>query len=146
MDLNKAYLAYVKWRACPIGPADPQSTEAFCTLHKITTQQIIDFINKESYQDDLLITSLNWAKSKTPELLHIVYNEVKLNKSVADLDRFIQLAHEIKKKDKESKTVNNFNFFKEIDEKQYRNIIAREARVIDASSEEAPSELLSAPK
>lgn len=143
-DLNKAYLAYIKWRSHPVGKDDPKTPEEFCAKHGVTTQDLIAFVSRETYQDDLLLSSLNWAKSKTPELLHLVYNEVKLNKSVVDLDKFIQLAHEIKKKDKESKTVNNFNFFSEINDKQYKNIIAREASYIDGSSEEATPEFLPA--
>lgn len=145
-DLNKAYLAYIKWRSHPVEKTDPQNNDEFCAKYAITQKDLISFINRETYQDDLLISSLNWAKSKTPELLHLVYNEVKLNKSVADLDKFIQLAHEIKKKDKDAKANNNFFFFNDIKDEQYRNIIAREAKSISSGGEESPLELLSASK
>jgi hypothetical protein len=143
---EKIYHAYINWKARPIAKDDPQSPEEFCKKFKIKKSDILAFVGSPDYQDDLLTAVLNWAKSKTPELLHIVYNEVKLNKSVADLERFVQLAHEIKKKDKEQKQVTNYNFFTNIKDQQYANIIRREAENLDTGGTESPAEFLPAPK
>ena len=136
MDLEKNYQAYLKWKAKLLTPKDPQNDSEFATKHGLTIQDLVSFVERPSFQDDLLLASLTWAKSKTPELLHLVYNEVKLSKSVADLEKFIQIAHEVKKKDKDDKNSNNFFFFQDIKPEQYANIIAREAKFINSGSEE----------
>ena len=141
--MNDIYKSYIRWRARPISSTDPQTDDQFCLKYNVTKKDLISFIEKPEYQDDLLLASLSWAKSKTPELLHIVYNEVKLNKSVADLDRFIQLAHEIKRKDKETKSTTNFNFFTNLKPEQYANIIRREAESLSERGAEETPELLS---
>ena len=118
VDLERIYSTYLKWKARPMSKTGPQTEQEFADHFKVTLPDLIAFIELPSYQDDLLLASLTWAKSKTPELLHIVYNEVKMNKSVNDLEKFIQIAHEIKKKDKDDKTVNNFNFFANLKDEQ----------------------------
>lgn len=144
MSLDEIYRIYVKWRARPITKGAPQHDDAFCEQYGITMKDVISFVERPEYQDHLLSESINWAKSKTPELLHIVYNEVKLNKSVADLERFMHVAHEIKKKDKENKTINNFNFFADLKDEQFNNIVRREARILSEGSATASPELLPA--
>jgi len=145
-NLNSAYQAYIRWRSYPQEKTDPQSNDEFCKKYGITTKDLLEFINKDTYQDDLLISSLNWAKSKTPELLHIVYAEVKLNKEVGDLEKFMNLTHEIKRKDKDMKGITNFNFFTSLKDDQYENIIRREAESLNNGREETVIEFLSAPK
>lgn len=136
MDKNKLYLIFLKWKAKPINPADPQGIDEFCKKYKTDKKQILEFIQTETYYDDLLTETLNWGKAQTPELLHTVYANIKLSKSVTDLARFLEVVHDIKKKDDILKTQNNFNFFNTIENDQYSNIIRREAKLLKASSKE----------
>lgn len=134
MDKNKLYLIFLKWKAKPISPSDPQTVEEFCTKYKTDKKQIIEFMQQESYYDDLLTETLNWGKAQTPELLHTIYTNIKLSKSVTDLARFLEVVHDIKKKDDVSKTSNQFNFFNTLDDNQYKHIITREAKLLGTSS------------
>ena len=141
-DLDKIYRLYIKWKSRPITPKDPQSDEEFATKYKISKLDLVGFIERPEYQDDLLTSSLNWAKAKTPELLHLVYNEVKLSKSVGDLEKFMNLVHDVKRKDKDDKAGNNFFFFQNLKPEQYASIIAREAKLVGAGGEESSAQFL----
>lgn len=136
MDKQKLYTNFLKWKAKPITPADPQTIEDFCIKNKTDKKQIIEFVQIESYYDDLLTETLNWGKAQTPELLHTVYQNVKLSKSVTDLAKFLEVVHGIKQKDDTTKTNNQFNFFGNIDNDQYRRIVTREAKLLGKGSTE----------
>lgn len=135
MDQEQIYRVFVNWKARPITPngPEPKTVQEFCQRYNITIKDLISFSERPEYKEDLVAASIDWAKSKTPELLQIVYQEVKLNKSVADLERFLNIIHEIKRKDN-AKTFNQFNFI--VDDKQYREIVAREAKLLESGSKE----------
>jgi|SRR3990167_3608108 len=135
MDQEQVYKVFVNWKARPItleGP-EPKSHEEFCQRYNITIKDLIAFSERPEYKEDLVMASIDWAKSKTPELLQMVYREIKESKSVADLERFLNIIHEIKRKDN-AKTFNQFNFI--VDDKQYREIVAREAKLLESGSQE----------
>lgn len=143
MQDNQIYKAFIEWKARPITPtSDVQTHDDFCKKFKITTKKLIEFTDHPTYHDDLVSETLLWAKGKTPELIHTVYDQIKLSKSVTDLSKFMELVHGIKEK-KDSTTNQQFNFFNTVNDKQFEDIIKREARLLKRSGKEEPLELLS---
>ena len=128
---KKFYKIYVEWRSKILTKNDPKTPEEFIEKYKMPEDLIPLFEAQPTFSEDLMEATLLWAKKKTPELIHLVYREVQLSKSVADLERFIAIVHDLKRKDKEDKAINNFNFFNGVTDKQYKSIVAREARIID---------------
>lgn len=128
---NATYRAFVRWKTIPLTQNDPQSLEAFCELHSVSKETILEFVQKPEYGDDILISTLSWAKSKTPELMHTIYREVKNNKSVSDLQKFLELAHDLEKKQNSKSNTQN-NFFINLPDDQYKNIVTREAKLLKA--------------
>lgn len=133
-DLKKVYLHYVAWRAKILTPEDPENAKDFCVKYKIEMTDIVQFVKFPTFEDDLLNATLAWAKGKTPQLIHAIFKEVSESKSVADLEKFLQLVYELKKKDKQAAST-TFNFFN-IPDERYKRIIAREAIALDSGSEE----------
>ncbi len=127
------YKVFIEWKAKP-QPED-STIEEFCKKHKTTKTKILEFIDSPTYTQDLVAATILWAQARTPELMHTVYNQVKLSKSVNDLARFLEVIHEIKKKtENQTNTFNQFNFLNTVDDKRYEQIIRREARVLEEGS------------
>lgn len=98
-DLYKsAYKEFIKLKCRPLKDTDPKSPEEFCTLHNISIGHYLSFSDEPTFADDILSQSLDWAKGKTPELLQILYNTIKTTKSANDVERFMNIVHELKKK------------------------------------------------
>lgn len=139
MEKAAIYKSFLRWRAKPITEEDPQTIEEFCIKYKIDNNTIIEFVKSETYYDDLLVETLNWAKAQTPELLHTVYANLKLSKSVNDLSKFLEVVHGIKQKDEDKKNINNFNFFGALEDDQYQHIVRREAKLLNKGSKKLPA-------
>jgi len=130
MDLDKIYRIFIRWRSKPSSKEEPQNPTDFCKEYGVTMNDLRAFCDRPEYADDLLIETLAWAKSKTPELIQSIYKEVKESKNVADLERFLNVIYEIKKKDKTNNQ--QFNFFNNLTEDQYESILKREAKLLEA--------------
>ncbi len=125
---KKSYRTYLKWRVAAPKERGAEKTEIdFMAKFDLEDKHIIAFVNEPAFLDDLQRETLIWAKSKTPDLLHILMDEIKDGKKSADIERFITIAHELNKKDDDKTQVQN-NFF--ITDEQYQKIVAREAKVI----------------
>jgi len=136
MDKDKLYKAFIEWKARPIVEGiGIQTVDEFCEKYKTDKKQLLVFTDSPTFSDDLVTETLLWAKGKTPELVHTVYNQIKLSKSVTDLAKFLELVHGIKEK-KDSTTNTQYNFFNNLDDTTYRNIINRESRLLKARSTE----------
>lgn len=125
---DEIYKRFIVWRSRPITINDPQNPEEFAAKYKTTLATLREFADRPEYGDDLLIATLNWAKARTPELIQTVYKEVKQSKDVGDLEKFLNIVYEIKKKDKTNN--NQFNFFNQLTEQQYESILKREAKLL----------------
>lgn len=124
--LDKVYIKFIDWKAKPKKPEAPQTIEEFCNAHEISKADTVSFIDRPTFADDLLSATLDWARQKTPELLHSLYHEAKTTKNPLIIEKFITMAHELKKKkDEKSTTYQQFNFFN-VDDERYKRIIARE--------------------
>ena len=144
-DVEKVYRAYVVWEAKPPtnpieDPSYPQDEDAFCLLWKCKREDLTSFASRETYADDVMSATMNWAKTKTPKLIQEVYLRCRATKNVQDLERFLSPIHEFKRKDKESKSLNQYNFFTNgVSDDRYERIIAREAQRLATGGTEQPS-------
>lgn len=116
------YKIYVNWKVKLLDKSDPQNHEEFCARYNVTMQDIAGFHQNPTYEDDLRKASLSWLQSRIPKLLHIAVKEAEESKSVADIEKLVEIAHALKKKG-ESQS-NQFNFFN-LDDKQYKRIAGR---------------------
>lgn len=130
------YNIFIKWYTMPKESREPRTLKEFCDQFEITKEDISEFMQRDTYYDDLMKEGKNWGKSKLPEMLHILYEDFKENKKPITAQAFKQLLEV----DKEQKT-NNINVFN-ISDQQYRQIVQREARLSEESSTKPPIELL----
>lgn len=135
VDKDQLYKAFLEWKAKPITADSPlQTYDDFCEKNHTNMKELQSFQDSPGFHDDLVAETLLWAKGKTPELIHTVYNQIKLSKSVNDLARFMELVHGIKEK-KDSASTQQYNFFNNLTPEQYESIIRRESRLLEGSSE-----------
>lgn len=129
------YRAYVIWKARPINtddPTYPQNIDEFMTLHKLTKENIREFISRPSFGDDIEYEAIAWAKSKVPTLIHRAYDHAKKSGTMQDLEKFMNI---IKGKEQTSQN-NQFNFFGNLTDEQFRRIATREVGLPLPSSTE----------
>lgn len=116
------YKLYVQWKVKLLETSDPKNLEEFCAKYKLTNKDIAGFHQVPTYEEDLRKASLSWLQSRIPKLLHIAVREAENSKSVADIEKLVEIAHQLKKK---GETQNNqFNFFN-LDEGQNKRIAER---------------------
>lgn len=134
------YKIYINWKVKLLDASDPQNLNEFMERYKVKKDDIVEFQNIPSYEEDLRKASLSWLQSKIPELLHVAYKEAKESKSVSDIEKLVDIAHALKKKGETGG--NQFNFFNLPDETINRiakrqlepGVSGREARLPTASS------------
>lgn len=125
---KKSYRMYVKWRSVSPKERGAEKNEVdFMKKFDIEDRHIVAFVNEPSFTDDLTRETLIWAKSKTPDLFHMLMKEIEDSKRSADIERFMEMAHELNEKEKGNTMIQN-NIF--LTDEQYHKIIAREAKVI----------------
>jgi len=95
------YNIFVKWYAMPESARDPQTIPEFCDRMKIPLKRVAEFHEHETFTDDLVKASLEWGKSKFPELLGIVYEKAKSTKGLNDIKTFADLLSGGQKKELE---------------------------------------------
>lgn len=127
---DKNYIRFIQWKARPMQASDPQTPTAFAEKYNLTISDLKEFEQRPEFSDDLLVATIAWAKTKTPELIQAIYNDVKQSHNVGDLERFLNVIHEIKRKDKMNNT--QINFFNSLTPEQYESIAIREARLLEA--------------
>ena len=116
------YKIYVQWKVKLLDKTDPQNNEEFCAKYNLTNKDLAGFTQVPTYEEDLRKASLSWLQSRIPKLLHIAVKEAEDSKSVADIEKLVEIAHQLKKK---GETQNNqFNFFN-LDAKQHKRIAER---------------------
>lgn len=141
--MEAVYRLYVEWRAKILTDKDPKDEKEFCDRYKITMSDILSFIERPQFEDDVLDASLRWAKKSTPKLIHQVYKQVEKSNSVSDLEKFMALIHGISKKENDKGQVNNIVFT--LSDDQFNKIAAREyarttkGRILDIGGEEQPA-------
>lgn len=134
MDIQK-YSQYLKWRTKILLKSDPQTLGEFCEALEITPEEIKEFHKVATFDDDLILESLRWAKARVPEILHTVFKEITISKSVADAERFINMIKRMEDRTGSSPTGNQFNFF--VTDDKYKRILSREIGAIAGKSNDS---------
>ena len=133
--MDNKYQKFIEWKTKKLGANDPKTLDEFCAKHKVSKEQIEEFVSKETFADDILMGTLNWAKSKTPEMLHLLYESARTTKSAGSIEKFLNLAHELNKKKEEKANYQQFNFFGNLDDERFKRIAAREVGLPTESRE-----------
>jgi hypothetical protein len=123
--LDDIYQKFIEWKCKKITKDDPKDVAEFCAKHSITVEDVNDFVSKPTFADDIVNGSMGWARSKTPQMLHMLYDNVLTTKSSSDIRAFVELTNELKKKkDEKSNQFNQINFFN-IDDQKFKAIAER---------------------
>lgn len=136
MESNN-YKKFIEWKVKPLKKDGPKTLDEFLLVNNITQEEVNEFVSKAEFADDILAETLSWAKTKTPEMLHILYDQVRSSKSVSAVEKFLTIAHELNKKKDEKSNNYQINFFGNIDDDKFKRIAAREVGFSLPSGEEA---------
>lgn len=88
---DKLYYTFLKWYAMPEESRSPRTIDEFCQHAKIDKSLIGEFHNRPSYTEDLFKASMEWGKSKVPELLRSLYKHYLDTKSLTHLKMYKEL-------------------------------------------------------
>jgi hypothetical protein len=128
MDKEQIYYIYLKWTALPASDRKPKTKLEFAAAYNLTATDLLGFEDRETFGEDVLVEMKKWAKRKTPELIHILYDKYAKSKSPNDLKVWMDVIREVKDKGDEPQTVNNIvNIFNPNDD-QKRQIAERISR------------------
>lgn len=137
-QLDKIYQVYIKWMALPPSDKKPSTKTLFAEKYEIQPADLLRFEDRETFGEDVMSEMKKWARRKTPELIHILYDKYSKTKSPNDLKVWLDVVKEVKEKD-EPQTVNNIvNVFNPTDEqrRQIAERITRRSNALPAGSEE----------
>lgn len=136
VDTQKVYEALVKWKSKELTVVDPQSLDEFCKLHKITVAQAVEMSQSPSFGDDVISQSIQWGKTRIPEMLKIMYNQAKISQSTVEAQKFIDAVTTISQpKNNLAPTTNTqINIFANMDDERYAKIIEREVSALTAKT------------
>lgn len=126
-DKEKIYPVYVKWYATAPSRRTPLTFDEFCEKYNVTKGDIVDFMARPTFALDLSDEAMSWAKSKTPELLAILYEQYKLKKNPQDLKLWLEYTSQDKKSKEPQGNTYNINLFNPSDD-QRKQIVERLAR------------------
>lgn len=132
---DEKYRTFLHWYSIPpeqkIRSHLPVTIPDFLTAHSLTNEDLSFFYNKETFADDVVEATVKWAKTKTSEMVHILYDRYKERKNASDFSAFVDFITKINAKDKASnQQINIFN----LNDEQYRQIIARESRILQGDT------------
>lgn len=134
------YKSFVKWKAIPLTPSAPQNIQDFAERKSVPIESLYKILELENFAEDLRKETLQWSKLQMPRIMHSLFNEITSSKSSADAERFMKIAYEMNKREKEGgSTYNIVNQY--LNDETYKKIIAREARSLDQSSGEQTHQL-----
>jgi hypothetical protein len=97
-DQKKNYTIFLKWYAMPESVRDPKSIPEFCAFMGLTEKDIAEYREQEDFTDLLMNYSLEWGKTKIPELLGIIYDSARTNKNISHIKSFADLVNSSDKK------------------------------------------------
>lgn len=138
-QLDKIYQVYIKWMALPPIDKKPPTKTLFAEHYKLQPADLLRFEDRETFGDDVMSEMKKWARRKTPELIHILYDKYSKTKSPNDLKVWLDVVKDIKEKGEEPQTVNNIvNVFNPTDEqrRQIAERITRRSNALPSGSEE----------
>lgn len=131
-SLDEKYRSFLHWYSIPpeqkIKSNLPVTISEFMVKNNLTSDDLSTFHSKETFADDVVEATVKWAKTKTSEMVHILYERYKERKNASDFSAFVEFITKINAKDKaNNQQINIFN----LNDQQYRQIIERESRVLN---------------
>ena len=150
MTKDQIYKIYIEWKARPqikinnnMNQSEieaitalkiPKNNSEFAKKHKITSEDIQDFISKPEYHTDLRQATVLYGKSQLTGLLHMALEKAKNSNKIADIETAINLIENLKKRiidnpDQEA-------LFDRLTDEDYERIINREvnSRIADINT------------
>jgi len=125
--MDDIYNYFIEWKAKPVDPKGVKTIPEFCEKFGVTLADIAGFAKRPDYKERLTAEAIAWGQNKVPELLHVAFEEAKMSKDVASIEKFIDIVHGLKKK--KEMGGNQFNFFN-INDEQFKQIAARTAKAL----------------
>lgn len=144
-DTDQKYDAFMRWFVMPIEDKEanglPTSIAEFLQKHDLKLEELNEFRSNPRFHDDVEKYVAQWTYSKYPALAHRLYAKAAKTLDPALLREFRSFGRDHVEKRKAEKDGGgvNINFNLNVPEEQYRQIVAREAKVLSGSSEEASS-------
>jgi hypothetical protein len=83
--MDSIYKVYIKWLSVPAPQRTPKSKDEFKERYKITDQELFEFQERKTFGDDLNKETMLWAKRRTPEMMHTLFNKYQESKAPQDL-------------------------------------------------------------
>ena len=129
--IEDQYKSFLHWYSMSpdqkIRSSLPTSIPDYLKANNLTSKDLSTFYSKDTFADDIVESTVKWAKTKTSEMIHILYERYKDRKLASDFTAFTDFITKINAKEKSNQTqVNIFN----LNDEQYRQIITREANII----------------
>jgi predicted transcriptional regulator len=91
VDTEQAYKYFIRWMALPPTSRQPTSISELAENLGVTERTISQFTLRDSYPNDLFVASMEWGRTKVPELLHTAYEKYKKTKSANDLKMYREI-------------------------------------------------------
>lgn len=104
MELDtRKYEMFLKWYSMPESLRQPKTMDEFVDVSKISKQEISFFSEQDDFADRLVAYSLEWGKTKIPELLGLVFESARSTKNINHIKAFLGLVtdHDKKKREEE---------------------------------------------
>lgn len=127
VDRENIFKRFIAWEALPLSKRNPKTLNEFMEINSLVKEDISEFINRDDYADLLDDSVIKWAKGKLPEIIHMLYDKIREEKSTKDIIAFKELLDKVDKTKEREGNTNILNIINPTKE-QYEQIIAREAR------------------
>ena len=79
------YWVYIKWLSIPKAERQPPNKKTFAEKFDLLPADLFAFQEEKTFADDLNKETMKWAKRKTPEMLHVLYDKYQDTKNPQDL-------------------------------------------------------------
>lgn len=94
---------------------------------KICSQkEVNEFYSLSNFPDDIYNATHQWAKTKVPELIKDLYDQYKKTRKTSDLKIMLDFVSSTKEKPQ----LSQINIFGNINDEQYKQILAREMNIL----------------
>lgn len=139
------YDIFMKWFVMPREEKEerglPTDIAAFLQKHNLTPADIEEFKNNPRFNDDVEKYVAKWAYTKYPTLAHRLYKKAVSTLDPQVLREFRAFGREHTEKVKAEKDGGgvSINFNLSVPDEQYRQIIAREAKILSEGGSESPA-------
>lgn len=139
--LDKIYSIFVQWFVIPkedrIRSGIPKDMNEFCEKYSVEPHEAHAFFSYPTFYADLREKTFEWAKQRTPELMQLMYEKIKKEKSATDMRLWLEMVESLNKKGEASGATNLYflNLPEDVQEQIARRAY-RKHGLLPAGSEE----------